>query len=68
MTRRNQVIRRSRFGTNLDDYALTAQLKAHPLTAHMPIVILSAHAYPEYEERARESNCVAALAGSIIPD
>lgn len=36
----------------LDGWAATAQLRAHPLTAQVPIVILSAHAYPEDERRA----------------
>jgi CheY-like chemotaxis protein len=50
-----------------DGYALTAQLKAHPLTAHMPIVILSAHAYPEDEERAREAGATAFLRKPCLP-
>jgi len=33
----------------MDGYALAAALRADPTTAHIPIVVLSAHAYPEDE-------------------
>jgi CheY-like chemotaxis protein len=36
----------------LDGWAATAQLRAHPLTRDIPIVVLTAHAYAEHESRA----------------
>ena len=51
----------------MDGYVLTAALRAHPLTAHMPIVILSAHAYPEDERRAREAGAAAFLRKPCVP-
>jgi len=51
----------------VDGLALTAQLKAHPLTAHLPVVILSAHAYPEDEERAKAAGAAAFLSKPCLP-
>jgi CheY-like chemotaxis protein len=45
----------------VDGYCLAAQLRAHPRTAHIPIVVLSAHAYPEDEQRARDAGAAAFL-------
>jgi len=39
----------------IDGCALAEELRAHPQTAHIPIVVLSAHAYPEDEQRARDA-------------
>src|SRR6185503_4017100 len=36
----------------VDGWTLITQLRAHPLTRHIPIVVLSARAYPEDERRA----------------
>jgi CheY-like chemotaxis protein len=51
----------------VDGYALTAELRAHPLTAHLPIVVLSAHAYPEDEQRARDAGASAFLRKPCLP-
>jgi CheY-like chemotaxis protein len=51
----------------VDGYALTALLRAHPLTSQMPIVILSAHAYPEDEQRARDAGASAFLRKPCLP-
>ena len=50
-----------------DGFALMAALRAHPLTAHMPVVILSAHAYPEDEQRAREAGASAFVRKPCVP-
>jgi CheY-like chemotaxis protein len=47
--------------------ALTAALRGHPLTAHHPVVILSAHAYPEDEARARAAGAHAFLRKPCLP-
>jgi CheY-like chemotaxis protein len=52
----------------VDGLALTAQLRAHPLTRGIPIVILSAHAYPEDEQRARDAGAAAFLSKPCPPD
>lgn len=51
----------------IDGYALAAALRAHPTTAHIPIVVLSAHAYPEDEQRAREAGATAFLRKPCLP-
>ena len=51
----------------VDGYALAAALRGHPLTAGIPIVVLSAHAYPEDEQRAREAGAVAFLRKPCLP-
>lgn len=51
----------------LDGLAVAGQLRAHPLTAHVPIVVLSAHAYPEHEERARTAGAAAFLRKPCSP-
>lgn len=51
----------------IDGYALAAALRAHPITAHIPIVVLSAHAYPENEQRAREAGATAFLRKPCLP-
>ena len=52
----------------IDGYVLIDALRGHPLTAQMPIVILSAHAYPEDEERARALGASAFLRKPCLPD
>jgi len=52
----------------VDGYALAAELRAHPLTAHIPIVVLSAHAYPEDEQRARDAGADAFLRKPCLPE
>lgn len=51
----------------MDGYAVIAALRAHPLTAHMPVVILSAHAYPEDERRARDAGASAFVRKPCLP-
>jgi CheY-like chemotaxis protein len=51
----------------IDGYALAVALRAHPITAHIPIVVLSAHAYPENEVRARAAGATAFLRKPCLP-
>ena len=51
----------------IDGYSLAAALRAHPLTSHIPIVVLSAHAYPEDEKRARDAGAAAFLRKPCLP-
>jgi len=51
----------------MDGYALAAALRADPTTAHIPIVVLSAHAYPEDEQRARKAGATAFLRKPCLP-
>jgi CheY-like chemotaxis protein len=41
----------------LDGWAATAQLKADPATAGIPVIALTAHAMQGDEQRAREAGC-----------
>jgi DNA-binding response OmpR family regulator len=52
----------------LDGASVTAQLRAHPITAHIPIVVLSAHAYVEDEARALHHGAAAFLRKPCPPD
>jgi two-component system, cell cycle response regulator DivK len=51
----------------VDGYALLEALRGHPLTAQRPVVILSAHAYPEDEQRARAAGAAAFLRKPCLP-
>ena len=51
----------------IDGCSLAAELRAHPQTAQTPIVVLSAHAYPEDEQRAREAGAAAFLRKPCLP-
>lgn len=51
----------------VDGCVLLAELRSHPLTAHIPVVILSAHAYPEDEQRATEAGAAAFLRKPCLP-
>jgi DNA-binding response OmpR family regulator len=52
----------------LDGASVTAQLRAHAHTAHIPIVVLSAHAYGEDEARALYHGAAAFLRKPCPPD
>jgi two-component system, cell cycle response regulator DivK len=51
----------------LDGWEATAILKADPLTRHIPIVAVTAHALPEDAERSRKAGCDGYLAKPIAP-
>jgi CheY-like chemotaxis protein len=51
----------------VDGYALATALRAQPLTARIPIVVLSAHAYPEDEQRALQAGASAFLRKPCLP-
>jgi two-component system cell cycle response regulator DivK len=41
----------------MDGWEATRRLKADPRTRDLPIIVLSAHAMPSAEQRAREAGC-----------
>lgn len=51
----------------LDGWEATAILKADPLTRHIPIVAVTAHALPDDAERSRKAGCDGYLAKPISP-
>jgi CheY-like chemotaxis protein len=51
----------------LDGWEATAILKADPLTRHIPIIAVTAHALPEDAERSRKAGCDGYLAKPISP-
>ena len=51
----------------LDGWRTTALLRAQPLTAHIPIVILSGYAYPNDERRALEAGASVFLSKPCSP-
>lgn len=53
---------------SMDGWAAIASLSAHPDTAAIPVVILSAHTFPADEQRAKETGAAAFLAKPCPPD
>jgi two-component system cell cycle response regulator DivK len=51
----------------LDGWEATMILKADPLTRHIPIIAVTAHALPEDAERSRKAGCDGYLAKPIAP-
>jgi two-component system, cell cycle response regulator DivK len=51
----------------VDGGSVARTLHEHPLTCSVPVVVLSAHAYPEDEERARAAGAVAFLRKPCSP-
>jgi two-component system, cell cycle response regulator DivK len=51
----------------MDGWATAHRLKAHPSTRHVPILAVSAHAFPEDQARAYESGCDAFIAKPSLP-
>ena len=52
----------------LDGLAATQRLKADPRTRHIPVLALSADAYPPAPQKALEAGCEAFLAKPVHPD
>ena len=52
----------------LDGFAAIARLAEHPETAAIPVVVLSAHTFPDDERRARDVGAAAFLAKPCHPD
>ena len=52
----------------LDGFGAIARLAEHPATAPIPVVVLSAHTFPDDERRAREAGAAAFLAKPCHPD
>jgi CheY-like chemotaxis protein len=52
----------------LDGFAAIARLAEHPETADIPVVVLSAHTFPDDERRARAAGAAAFLAKPCHPD
>jgi CheY-like chemotaxis protein len=53
---------------SMDGWTAMASLSAHPDTAAIPVVILSAHTFPADEQRAKEQGAAAFLAKPCAPD
>jgi CheY-like chemotaxis protein len=53
---------------SMDGWTAMASLSAHPDTATIPIVVLSAHTYPADEQKAKETGAAAFLAKPCAPD
>ena len=51
----------------LDGWEATAILKADPVTRHIPIIAVTAHALPDDAERSRRAGCDGYLAKPISP-
>jgi len=51
----------------LDGWEATAILKADPVTKHIPVIAVTAHALPGDEERSLEAGCDGYLAKPIAP-
>ncbi len=51
----------------LDGLVATERLKSDPKTGHIPIVLMTAHAYGSVGKRAREAGCDGFLAKPVEP-
>jgi two-component system, cell cycle response regulator DivK len=51
----------------IDGWEATAILKADPMTRHIPIIAVTAHALPDDAERSRKAGCDGYLAKPISP-
>lgn len=51
----------------IDGWEATRRLKADPITAHIPVIALTAHAMAEDRQRAVEAGCESYLAKPIEP-
>jgi two-component system cell cycle response regulator DivK len=51
----------------IDGWEATRRLKADPITAHIPVIALTAHAMAEDRQRATEAGCEGYLAKPIEP-
>jgi CheY-like chemotaxis protein len=52
----------------LDGWEAARQLKADPQTRHIPLIMLTAHAFVEHKARAAEVGADAFLAKPVLPD
>ena len=52
----------------LDGWGATAALKGDPDLKHIPVVMLTAHAFQEHRERAEEVGADAFMAKPVLPD
>ncbi|MBV9773498.1 MAG: response regulator [Gemmatimonadetes bacterium] len=51
----------------LDGFGATERIKGDPKTEHIPVVIMTAHAYGSVGKRAREAGCDGFLAKPVEP-
>ena len=52
----------------LDGWQATRELKANPVTRHIPVVALTAHAFDDARQEARSSGCDAFVTKPCLPD
>jgi CheY-like chemotaxis protein len=52
----------------VDGWTLTRQLRTARSTAHIPVLVLSAHVLPEERERAFAAGCTGFLAKPCLPE
>ena len=52
----------------MDGWEATARITSDPTLKHIPVVMLTAHAFAEHRERAKQVGAVAFLAKPVLPD
>jgi len=52
----------------LDGWQATREIKTHPTTKHIPVVALTAHAFEDAKQEAREVGCDAFVTKPCLPD
>jgi len=52
----------------LDGWQATRELKANPVTRHIPVVALTAHAFDDARQEARSSGCDGFVTKPCLPD
>ena len=53
---------------DFDGFELVGRMRRDPALATVPVICLSGHAGPSYEERAREVGCARLLQKPCLPD
>ena len=52
----------------MDGWEAVRRLKADVATRHIPLIMLTAHAFDEHRERAKKAGCDGFLAKPVLPD
>ena len=52
----------------LDGWQATRELKANPVTSHIPVLALTAHAFDDARQEARASGCDGFVTKPCLPD
>ncbi|HEX5474499.1 MAG TPA: response regulator [Vicinamibacterales bacterium] len=67
-THRPHVILMDATMPGVDGWEATRQLKSDPALRHIPVLMLTAHAFPDVQTRAESAGCDGFVAKPCLPD